>query len=112
MSPEKLLGLTNLTSQAVVNTATAKSLLEEMFKTGKDADTLVREQGLAQISDIAELEKVAEQVIQSNTQAVVDYRVGKAQSLAFLVGQVMKATRGRANPKLVTEVLKKKLGEV
>jgi aspartyl-tRNA(Asn)/glutamyl-tRNA(Gln) amidotransferase subunit B len=81
-----------------------------MFNTGKSADDIVRENGLSQISDTQELERVVSRVIQVNTQAVADFRAGKESALKFLVGQVMKATKGRANPQLVQELLKKKLG--
>ncbi|MDI6814969.1 MAG: hypothetical protein QMC90_02650, partial [Dehalococcoidales bacterium] len=69
------------------------------------------QRGLSQISDTQEVKKVVSQVITANAQAVADYKAGKTQSLTFLVGQVMRATRGRANPKLVNELLKKKLEE-
>ncbi|MDO8577780.1 MAG: Asp-tRNA(Asn)/Glu-tRNA(Gln) amidotransferase subunit GatB [Dehalococcoidales bacterium] len=111
VSSKQLAELLLLESKGTINTASAKSILEDMFQSGKSAGAIVSERGLIQISDSGELEKVAAEVIQSNAGAVADYRTGKVQSLTFLVGQVMKLTRGRANPKIVTEVLKKKLGE-
>jgi aspartyl-tRNA(Asn)/glutamyl-tRNA(Gln) amidotransferase subunit B len=108
ISPQMLSSLI-LSSHQVINIATAKSVLEEMFNTGKPAEEIIRERGLGQISDTQELEKIVLQVINSNEQPVADYRAGKETALKFLVGQVMKATRGRANPQLVNEVLKKKL---
>ena len=110
-SPTQLAGLLVLESQAVVNTATAKSVLKEMFNTGKDPDTILKEKELGQISDAGEIEEVVSQVVDANPKAVADYKAGKAQSLAFLVGQVMRATKGRANPKLVNEQLKRRLKE-
>jgi aspartyl-tRNA(Asn)/glutamyl-tRNA(Gln) amidotransferase subunit B len=110
VSPERLSGLI-LSSHSTINTATAKSVLEEMFQTGKSADVIITEKGLSQISDTKQLEETAVEVINSNVQPVADYRAGKEQALKFLVGQVMKATKGRANPKLVNEVLKQKLAE-
>jgi aspartyl-tRNA(Asn)/glutamyl-tRNA(Gln) amidotransferase subunit B len=83
-----------------------------MFNTGKDADEIIAQQGLSQISDTRQLEDTVIEVINSNIQAVTDYRAGKEQALKFLVGQVMKATRGRADPKRVNELLKEKLAEV
>jgi len=112
VSPEQLARLSASTSEGAVSTATSKSVLEEMFKTGKDADEIIARRGLSQISDAKELEEVTSQVIQANPRAVADYKVGKTQSLKFLVGQVMKVTRGRANPKLVNELLQEKLAEV
>ena len=111
VSPENLSRLI-LNSHSTINAATAKTVLEEMFKTGKSADEIIGKQGLSQISDTGELEIIALDVINSNAQAIADYRAGKETALKFLVGQVMKATKGRANPQLVNEVLKQKLAEV
>ena len=107
VSPEKLGGLI-LASHSVVNIATAKSVLEEMFSTGKDAASIISETGLSQISDTETIEAEVVAVISNNRKAVADYKAGKTQSLKFLVGQVMKATKGRANPSLVNELLKRK----
>ncbi len=112
VSPERLCGLISDTHSAIINTATAKSVLEEMFQTGKSANDIITQRGLSQITDTRQLEETVSQVITGNTQAVTDYRAGKEQALKFLVGQVMKATRGRANPKLVNDLLKEKLAEV
>jgi aspartyl-tRNA(Asn)/glutamyl-tRNA(Gln) amidotransferase subunit B len=109
VSPEKLAKLTVLNSQGTVTASTAKLILEEMFNTGKSADDIVREKGLSQISDTRAIEQAVVQVINSNPQAVSDYRAGKETAIKFLVGQVMKATRGRANPQMVNELLKEKL---
>ncbi len=111
VSTERVAELLLTESKGVVSTATAKSILEEMYKTGKSSSEIIAVQGLTQISDTGELEKIAAQVIQVNAPAVADYKAGKAQSLTFLVGQVMRMTQGRANPRVVTEVLKKKLEE-
>jgi aspartyl-tRNA(Asn)/glutamyl-tRNA(Gln) amidotransferase subunit B len=110
VSPPVLAGLI-LSSHGTINAATAKSVLEEMFRTGKTAPAIIKERGLSQISDTGELEKIVAEVINSNTQAVNDYRAGKETAAKFLVGQVMKATKGRANPRLVNEVLKQKLAK-
>ena len=110
VTPDRLAGLI-VSSHQTINTATAKSVLEDMFTTGKSADEIITERGLTQISDTQELEKIVSEVINSNAQPVTDFRAGKETALKFLVGQVMKATRGQANPQLVNEVLKKKLAE-
>jgi aspartyl-tRNA(Asn)/glutamyl-tRNA(Gln) amidotransferase subunit B len=111
VSPDKLVGLIVLNSAGTVNTATAKSMLEEMYNTGKDPNTLFREGERGQISDAQEIENAVSQVIEANTKAVADYKRGREQSLKFLVGQVMRLTRGRANPGLVNEALRKRLEE-
>jgi len=108
---DRLLRLTNLNSEGVISAATAKSMLEEMYNTGKDADTLLKEGERSQISDTGQIEEAIAAAIAANDQAVSDYRAGKEQALKFLVGQVMKVTRGRANPQLVNELMKKKLEE-
>jgi len=110
VSPGQLSGLI-VKSQGDINTATAKSVLEEMFQTGQDASDIIARRGLSQISDTGQLEEVVTKVINSNVQPVADYKSGKEMALKFLVGQVMKETKGQANPALVNEILKKKLTE-
>jgi aspartyl-tRNA(Asn)/glutamyl-tRNA(Gln) amidotransferase subunit B len=111
VSPEQLVRLLVLDKKGEVSTATAKSVLEHMFNTAKSADDIIKAQGLGQISDNEAIEREIMAVISKNAQAVADYKAGKKQSLKFLVGQVMRATRGRANPGLVNELLEKKLEE-
>ncbi len=108
VSPRKLCELIN-SAHTAINTATAKAVLEEMYQTGQEAAAIINEKGLSQISDSAELEGAVLEVIQSNAQPVADYKAGKEQALKFLVGQVMKLTKGRANPRLVNDLLEKKL---
>jgi aspartyl-tRNA(Asn)/glutamyl-tRNA(Gln) amidotransferase subunit B len=100
-----------VSARSTINIGMAKSVFEEMYNTGKDSEVIIKERGLSQISDTQELENIVAEVINSNMQPVADYRSGKETALKFLVGQVMKATRGRANPQLVNEVLKRKLAE-
>ena len=111
VSPQQLVKLSVLNSQGVVSAATAKVVLEEMYKKGEDADDIVARQGLSQISDTQEIDEAVGQVITANAQAVADFEAGKETALKFLVGQVMKVTEGRANPQLVNQLLKKKLEE-
>ena len=110
VNPERFAGLI-LDSHSKINIATAKSVLEEMFRTTKTSGEIITQKGLAQISDTKQLEETVIEVINSNVQAVADYKGGKKESLKFLVGQVMRATKGRANPSLVNELLEKKLEE-
>ena len=111
ITPKMLWLLIDLKERGVISNPIAKEVFEEMFRTGKTADEIIKARGLSQISDTGELEKIIAEVINSNKQPVVDYRSGKETALKFLVGQVMKATKGRANPQLVNEVLKRKLAE-
>jgi aspartyl-tRNA(Asn)/glutamyl-tRNA(Gln) amidotransferase subunit B len=102
----QLLGLVEAGS---ITTAAAKAVFEEMFETGRPAQEIVEERGLAQISDSQEVAKAVKEAIAGNAKAVADFAAGKEQALKFLVGQVMRLTKGRANPQLVTELLKKEL---
>ncbi len=111
IEPAKFSSLIGLQERGVVSGTIAKPVLEEMFNTGKSAEEIIKGRGLRQISDAGELEDAIVDVINSNTQAVSDYRSGKEAALKFLVGQVMRATKGRANPALAGELLQKKLGE-
>jgi len=111
VSPVNLFGLTDLVVKGTLTGTMAKPVLEEMFQTGRSAAEIIKERGISQISDTSELEKIVAEVINSNIQPVADYRAGKETALKFLVGQVMKATKGRANPQVVNEVLREKLAE-
>ncbi len=111
VSPENLNKLVSNVHRQTVNIASGKAVLEEMYKTGKDADTIIKEKGLVRISDTSEVsEKIAE-VIEANPRAAADYRAGKEQAVKFLVGQVMRATRGRVNPNMAADLIKEKLKE-
>ncbi|TET49687.1 MAG: Asp-tRNA(Asn)/Glu-tRNA(Gln) amidotransferase subunit GatB [Dehalococcoidia bacterium] len=111
VEPAQTTRIAAMSSEGVVNISTAKLVMGEMFNTGKSAEEIIRERGLSQISDSGELEATIIDVINSNAQAVSDYKAGKDTALKFLVGQVMRATKGRANPVLSGELLQKKLDE-
>ena len=111
VSPDKLTALIS-SSHGQINAVTAKAVLEEMYKSGQSATEIISKRGVSQINDTGELEKIVAEVIKSNVQPVADYKAGKETALKFLVGQVMKASQGRANPQIVNEVLKRKLDEV
>jgi Asp-tRNA(Asn)/Glu-tRNA(Gln) amidotransferase B subunit len=102
--------LLRLIAKGSVSGKMAKDILAEMFSTGKTAGALVSEKGLAQITDEGRIATVAREVIAANPKQVEQYRGGKTATLGWLVGQVMKATRGQASPQVVQEVLKKELG--
>lgn len=110
VTPGMLAELLSLMDKGTINARTGKEVFEEMFATGARAGEIVKEKGLAQISDTVHLEVVVDDVIKSNPQAVSDYRAGKGNALSFLVGQVMKLTRGQANPGVVNKLLRDKLG--
>jgi aspartyl-tRNA(Asn)/glutamyl-tRNA(Gln) amidotransferase subunit B len=87
----------------------AKEIVEDMYKTGKSPQTIIEEKGLVQITDEGELVKTITSIIEANPNQLKDYRGGKEKLFGFFVGQVMKATQGKANPQLVNELLKKML---
>jgi aspartyl-tRNA(Asn)/glutamyl-tRNA(Gln) amidotransferase subunit B len=110
VSPKHLAEMLNLAEKGTLSGPAAKAVFEEMFLSGKKAADIVAEKGLSQISSSEEIEKIVAEVIAGNSQAVSDYASGKPQALAFLIGQVMKATKGRANPATAREILLHKLG--
>jgi aspartyl-tRNA(Asn)/glutamyl-tRNA(Gln) amidotransferase subunit B len=87
----------------------AKDVFLEMWKTGESAKNIVKSKGMAQISDQSAIEKIVDEVMAQNAQAVADYRGGKQKLFGFFVGQVMKASKGQANPELVNQILQGKL---
>ena len=101
--------LIRLLDDGVVSGKMAKGVFDRMYETGKSPKAIVKEQNLSQISDRSELETVVSGILDSHADAVKRYRDGKRGLLGFFVGQVMRQTRGQANPKLVNELLRKKL---
>lgn len=109
ITPENLGALIRLIDQGRISGKQGKEVFAEMFATGKSAEEIVRQRGLEQVSDVAEIERLVEQAIAANPKQVEQYRAGKEGLLGFFVGQVMKASQGRANPKIVNELLRAKL---
>jgi aspartyl-tRNA(Asn)/glutamyl-tRNA(Gln) amidotransferase subunit B len=99
-----------LVEKGTISGKIAKTVFEDMYRTGKDAGTIVKEKGLVQISDESAIEKAVDEVIAKHPQEAGRFRAGEEKLLGFLVGQVMKATKGKANPQMLNELLKKKLG--
>jgi aspartyl-tRNA(Asn)/glutamyl-tRNA(Gln) amidotransferase subunit B len=110
ITPKYLAEMLNLVDKGAISGPAAKAVFEEMFRSGKGAGDIIKEKQLSQISDAAEIREVIKQVMDNNTGAIADYTSGKEQALTFIIGQVMKATRGRANPGLVREIIIKELG--
>ncbi len=111
VSPESLSELVNLWDTGKINNVVVRQVLEEMMETGRSAKEIVETKGLMQVSDESELEGFAREAIKNNPKVVQDYLSGKKNAVMFLVGQVMKATRGKANPKKVKELLERLLEE-
>ncbi|PLX21313.1 Asp-tRNA(Asn)/Glu-tRNA(Gln) amidotransferase subunit GatB [Candidatus Parcubacteria bacterium] len=109
ITPENFAEFISLVYQGKVNSSAAQKILEEMYKNGGDPSNIMQDMGLEQIDDSAELEKTISEIITNNQKQVEEYKGGKENVLQFFVGQTMAATKGKANPKLVTEILKKLL---
>jgi aspartyl-tRNA(Asn)/glutamyl-tRNA(Gln) amidotransferase subunit B len=110
ISPKHLAEMLGLVDNGTISGPAAKAVLEEMFRSGKGASEIVTEKKLSQISDAREIREVVKQVMANNRVAVADYTSGKQQALTFIIGQVMKATRGRTNPGVVREIIIQELG--
>ena len=109
VSPEQLGGLVDLISDGSISGKIAKEVFADMFETGKDAKQVVEEKGLKQVSDEGAIISMIEEVLASNEEKVDEYRSGKEKLFGFFVGQVMKASKGQANPGMVNQILKQKL---
>jgi aspartyl-tRNA(Asn)/glutamyl-tRNA(Gln) amidotransferase subunit B len=109
LKPRQLVEMLTLIETGTISGKIAKTVFEEMYKTGKDADVIVKEKGLVQISDIGEIEKAVDDVISKNPKEVERFKAGEEKLIVFFVGQVMKLTKGKANPQMANELLKKKL---
>jgi len=107
--PKELGGLVRLIDEAKISGKQGKDVLVEMFKTGKPAEKIIEERGLVQVSDTSEIDALIDDVIAANPDQVANYRAGKEALLGFFVGQVIKASKGKANPKVVNERLRAKL---
>ncbi len=109
VTAENLAGLIKLVAAGTISGKMAKDVLAEMFKSGKSADQVVKDKGLEQITDPEKIAAVAREVIAANPKQAEQYRQGKTATLGWFVGQVMKATKGQAQPQLVQEILRKEL---
>jgi aspartyl-tRNA(Asn)/glutamyl-tRNA(Gln) amidotransferase subunit B len=111
VSAQNLAELIRAIGKGSVSGKMGKDILAQMFATGKTASAIIAEQGLEQIQDLDQLAAVARQIIAANSKQTEQYRKGKTATLGWFVGQVMKATRGQANPQLVQDVLKRELSK-
>ena len=109
VAANELGSLIRLVDEAKISGKQAKDVLVEMFNTGKGAEAIVAEQGLVQLSDTGEIDSLIDEVIAANPDQLANYRAGKEALLGFFVGQVIKASKGKANPKIVNERLRAKL---
>jgi aspartyl-tRNA(Asn)/glutamyl-tRNA(Gln) amidotransferase subunit B len=110
IAPESFAAMLKLMDDGTISGKIAKTVFTEMFETGKAPDVIVKEKGLVQITDESAIEAAIDQVLAENPSEVERYKAGKPELIGFFVGQVMKATRGKANPGVVNKLLKEKLG--
>jgi aspartyl-tRNA(Asn)/glutamyl-tRNA(Gln) amidotransferase subunit B len=108
-SPKALAELIALVEKGTINQSTGKDVLQEMFASGRDAQSIVAERGLAQISDAERLQEIVTQVLDEHPEQVEEYLSGKKQVMGWFIGRIMRATRGKANPQLARELLDNQL---
>lgn len=109
VKPEDLAKLLELIGKGTLSSKLAKTVFEEMVASGKTPDTIVKEKGLEQISDEGALEKIVDETLAENPKSIEDFRAGKDRAIGFLVGQIMKKTKGKANPEMINKMLKEKM---
>jgi aspartyl-tRNA(Asn)/glutamyl-tRNA(Gln) amidotransferase subunit B len=109
LTPSALAGLIGLIDKGIISSSIGKDVFAKMFDSGRSADEIVQAEGLAQIGDESALLAIVREVIGRNRDAVTQYRAGKNQTFGFLVGQVMKGSKGKANPKIANDLLKREL---
>jgi aspartyl-tRNA(Asn)/glutamyl-tRNA(Gln) amidotransferase subunit B len=111
ITPQVLARLLALVDQGAISGKIAKTVFEQMVATGQDPETIIKEKGLAQISDTGALEAIAREILDAHPKEVADYKAGKTKVLGFFVGQLMRRTKGQAHPQLANEIFKKLLGQ-
>lgn len=107
--PKDLADLLEFINAGKISNNIGKKVLREMFETGEKPEAIIKKKGLIQISDEGELEGIIEKVLDENQQSVIDYKNGKDRALGFIIGQVMKATKGKANPQLVNKMVRERI---
>jgi aspartyl-tRNA(Asn)/glutamyl-tRNA(Gln) amidotransferase subunit B len=109
LTPATSASMLKLVEDGTISGRIAKTVFDEMVATGKDPKVIIKEKGLAQISDTGALEALAREIISANPKEAADYRAGKSKLLGFFVGQLMRRTQGQANPQLANEIFQKLL---
>jgi aspartyl-tRNA(Asn)/glutamyl-tRNA(Gln) amidotransferase subunit B len=111
LTPENLASMIKLIENGTISSKIAKTVFKELIENGGDAEAIVKEKGLVQISDEGTLLKIISEVLDANPQSIEDFKNGKNKAVGFLVGQLMKATKGQANPQLVNQLLNQELSK-
>jgi len=110
VTPQRFAGLIKMLEKDEINSTSAKSVLEKFFETDGTPEEIVEQFGFRQVSDTAKLEKIVDKIISDNASAVENYKNGNKKSIGFLVGQAMRISHGKANPKLIQEIIREQLG--
>lgn len=111
LTPEKLVNIVNRIDEGKISTAAAKTVFDVIIKEDKPVDDVINEKGLSQVSDESVLEAIADEVLAANEKSVADYNNGKTNALGYLVGQCMKASKGKANPGIMRDIILKKISK-
>ena len=111
LTPNNLAGMINLIADGTISSKIAKQVFQELIKNGGDAKQVVEEKGLVQLSDPAQLLPIINEILDQNQQSIEDFKNGKGRAVGFLVGQIMKATKGKANPGVVNKLLTEELSK-
>jgi len=109
VTPQQLGKMFELMEQGTISGKIAKQVFEEMYETGASPEEIVQQKGLEQVSDESAIDSIIDRVLADNPDSVEKYQQGKKKVFGFLVGQVMKETKGKANPKIVNQILQEKL---
>jgi aspartyl-tRNA(Asn)/glutamyl-tRNA(Gln) amidotransferase subunit B len=109
LNPVHLSTLFDLIEKGEISLKIAKQILPDILKTGEEVEKIVEAKGLKQISDTSELETIVSDIVEKHPNSIQEYREGKTKVIGFFVGQVMKATGGKANPQMVNQLIRKKL---
>ena len=105
VTEENLASLIILIDKGTISSKIAKQIFEEMFETGEKAEDIVNKKGLVQISDEGAIKEICQRILDANPQSIADYKAGKDRAIGYLVGQIMKETKGKANPQIVNKIL-------
>ena len=105
VTEENLASLIILIDKGTISSKIAKQIFEEMFETGEKAEDIVNKKGLVQISDEGAIKEICQRIVDANPQSIADYKAGKDRAIGYLVGQIMKETKGKANPQIVNKIL-------
>ncbi|MEN0642644.1 Asp-tRNA(Asn)/Glu-tRNA(Gln) amidotransferase subunit GatB [Alkalicoccobacillus gibsonii] len=111
ITPESLAGMIKLIEKGTISSKIAKKVFKDLIEKGGDAEKIVQDKGLVQISDEGEIRKMVVDVLDQNEQSIIDFKNGKDRAIGFLVGQIMKASRGKANPQLVNQFLMEEINK-